>query len=70
LLLFDYSQLGYNLPKIHKDMIVSVNELIEKIGDAEYQQYLIDSELTINELVIIDEYAEMFQNQEKFMEFA
>jgi hypothetical protein len=67
LLLFDYSHLGYNLPKIHKDMIVDVNELIEKIGDAEYQQYLIDSELSINDLTIIDEYAEMFQTKEIFV---
>lgn len=48
-------------------MIVDVNELIEKIGDAEYQQYLIDSELSINDLTIIDEYAEMFQTKEIFV---
>ena len=38
-------------------MIVSVDELIENIGDAEYQQYLIDSDLTIDELDAIHEYS-------------
>ncbi len=38
-------------------MIVSVDELIENIGDEEYQQYLIDSDLTLDELDAIHEYS-------------